>query len=104
MPQLEVYHNNEALMFLSVHIHMLRHVLEDAGFNSQAVGQLTDVLEEDSPEAQELSSLYQEFVWKMRDMLNELGRRWPALDQPSGDAGNELVRDWMKHVQELIPN
>lgn len=102
MPQLEAHSNNEALMFLSINIHMLRHVLEDAGFNSQSVGQLTDVLEEKSAEALEWEGLYQEFVWKMRDMVNELGRRWPALEQPSNDAGNELVRDWMRQAQELI--
>lgn len=102
LPQLDAHSNNEALMFLSINIHMLRHVLEDAGFNSQSVGQLTDVLEEKSAEALEWEGLYQEFVWKMRDMVNELGRRWPVLEQPSSDAGNELVRDWMKQAQELI--
>ncbi len=102
LPQLDAHRDNEALMFLSVNIHMLRHVLEDAGFNGQAVGQLTDVLEDHSAEALELESLYQEFVWKMRDMVNELGRRWPELEQPSHDGGNELVRDWVKRAQELI--
>lgn len=102
LPQLDAHSNNEALMFLSINIHMLRHVLEDAGFNSQSVGQLTDVLEEKSAEALEWEGLYQEFVWKMRDMVNELRRRWPALEQPSKDAGNELVRDWMRQAQELI--
>ena len=102
LPQLDAHRDNEALMFLSVHIFMFRHVLEDAGFNSQAVGQLTEVLDDDSAEAIELESLYQEFVWKMHDMVKELSRRWPALDFPSSDAGNELVRDWMRHAQELI--
>lgn len=101
IPQLEVHRKNEALMFLSVHIPMLRHALEDAGLNSLTVGQITEMLEEQSAEALEWQGLYQEFVWKMRDMVNELRRRWPSLAQPSADAGNELVRDWIRQAQEL---
>lgn len=101
IPQLEAHRNNEALMFLSVHIPMLRHALEDAGLNSLTVGQITEMLEEQSAEALEWQGLYHEFVWKMRDMVNELRRRWPALNQPSADAGNELVRDWIRQAQEL---
>lgn len=93
--------DSKRLIFLNERINMLKCALEDAGLNFNRTEMIAEMFSDDTLEALELQGLAQEFVNKVRDIEHELKRRWPSLDQPSIDTGDEFIRSWIKRALKL---
>lgn len=96
--QLHSCSDKKLIVFMDNRIKMLKHALEDAGFNFEH----SEMFSNDTLEVLELQGLVQEFVSKVRDIEYELKRRWPSLDQPCIDMGDEFVRNWLKRAQKFV--
>lgn len=99
--QLQDCPDSKRIIFLNMRINMLKHALEDAGFNFERTEMINEIFSGDSLEWLEFQGLAQEFVSKVHDIEHELKRRWPSLDQPSGDTGDEFIRKWINRAQKL---
>ena len=57
-----------------------------------------DAIAEVSRAAAELAHILDESCWQMRELANELRRRWPAL-VTGGGAGTEPFKNWFESIE-----
>ena len=98
------YHSakpQEYLAYPSERLASLEKALFDAGYNSVGQDALTNDIEEDPQSLTELDFLVRETAWQLRDIIYEVRRRWPELENAT-DPAAVAVRTWASQAEQLL--
>ena len=89
-------------LLLNERMQSLRMEAFDAGLNPYAIANnLLDI--ENNPDASsEMLILLQEIIWQVNDILHELRRRWPKIDQTGQSPQTSEIQGWISDVELLL--
>lgn len=82
--------------FINEQINALHHTLLHAGFNPHDIEMLMEGAEEDSAYLDEIKLLANEAYWQLKELVHEVGRRWPEL------SGRGPLWQWLAETRKLV--
>jgi hypothetical protein len=88
--------------FINERMANLKMEVADAGLNLYAKDENFLGIEEDSRACFEARILLDETLWQLHNVLQEIRRRWPLIDEESPTHGLNAVNEWMKEVEALL--
>jgi len=91
----------EYLAYVHTRLISLKTGLFDAGFNPDGQDTLTSGIEKDPDSLAELGLLVRETGWQIKDIIYEIRRRWPEIEQASAPAALTL-KTWASQAEQLL--
>lgn len=74
----------------------------DAGLNPDAGDENFIGIEEDAQACFDAKILLDETLWQLHDVLQEIRRRWPAIDSQKATPGFSSVSEWIMEAEALL--
>lgn len=94
--------HNAPCAYINARLMNLKMEVIDAGLNPDAGDENFHGIEEDPQACLDAGILLDETLWQLRDILQEIKRRWPAINAEEAEQELDPVRVWVQEVEILL--
>lgn len=91
-----------AYKFIDERLMNLKIEIIDAGLNLDVEDGNLLAMVEDTRACFDARILLDETLWQLRDILQEIRRRWPSIDTENAERGFSPINSWMQEVEALL--